>query len=245
VEKQGEGVFGVLHVVGGADGGIEGGVGVPEAVGAGGFEGEVGMSPRFFVWSVTLCVPVCSTSSFVCFAYSAVTTSVRRPNPEMSPDVVINLRPPKRHRSANPNKRNPALGHPRVHGPDRFPQSPGALALVDVALDFPIDRRARCRWRLPVPCVALCSHSRLNFWPPAPCQRPSENVEKVKTTPMKCRENPCRARKPQRLNQVKIRSKQARAKLRPKPLLTNRQPSLGYKRSQRKYKKQKNHRTKI
>ena len=41
VEEKGEQVFRVLHAVGGADGGVEGGVGVAEAIDAGGFEGAI------------------------------------------------------------------------------------------------------------------------------------------------------------------------------------------------------------
>ena len=41
MEDKGERVFGVLHAVGGADGGVEGGMGGAEAVGAGGFEGAI------------------------------------------------------------------------------------------------------------------------------------------------------------------------------------------------------------
>ena len=39
--QEGEGIFGGIHTVGGADGEVEGGVGVAEAVGAGGFEGAI------------------------------------------------------------------------------------------------------------------------------------------------------------------------------------------------------------
>ena len=41
VKEEGEGVFLFLHPVGGADGGVEGGLGVAQAVGAGGFEGAI------------------------------------------------------------------------------------------------------------------------------------------------------------------------------------------------------------
>ena len=41
VEQEGHHVFALFHAVGGADGGVEGGLGVAEAVGAGGFEGEI------------------------------------------------------------------------------------------------------------------------------------------------------------------------------------------------------------
>jgi len=40
-KEKGEGIFVFLHSVSGADGGVEGGVGVAEAVGAGGFEGAI------------------------------------------------------------------------------------------------------------------------------------------------------------------------------------------------------------
>jgi hypothetical protein len=41
VKEKGEWVFRVLHAVGSMDGGVEGGLGVAEAVGAGGFEGAI------------------------------------------------------------------------------------------------------------------------------------------------------------------------------------------------------------
>ena len=40
-QEEGKGVFLLIHPVGGADGGVEGGLGVAEAVGAGGFEGAI------------------------------------------------------------------------------------------------------------------------------------------------------------------------------------------------------------
>ena len=40
-EEETQRIFGVFHAVGGADGGVEGGLGVAEAVGAGGFEGAI------------------------------------------------------------------------------------------------------------------------------------------------------------------------------------------------------------
>ena len=40
-EEKGQGIFGVLDAVRGTDDGVEGGVGVTEAVGAGGFEGAI------------------------------------------------------------------------------------------------------------------------------------------------------------------------------------------------------------
>ena len=40
-QEEGEEVFRFLHAVGGADGGVEGGMGVAEAVGAGGFESAI------------------------------------------------------------------------------------------------------------------------------------------------------------------------------------------------------------
>ena len=41
LEEEGGGVFDFLHALRGADGGVEGGAGVAEAVGAGGFEGAI------------------------------------------------------------------------------------------------------------------------------------------------------------------------------------------------------------
>jgi hypothetical protein len=48
-QHESQGVFGVFHAIGRTDGGVEGGLGVAEAVGASGFEGtiEVAQGPAF------------------------------------------------------------------------------------------------------------------------------------------------------------------------------------------------------
>ena len=40
-QEEGQGIFTRVHAISGADGGVEGGLGVAEAVGAGGFEGAI------------------------------------------------------------------------------------------------------------------------------------------------------------------------------------------------------------
>jgi hypothetical protein len=45
-QKEYEAVFAFLHAIGGADGGVEGVLGVAEAVGAGGFEGAIEVAQR-------------------------------------------------------------------------------------------------------------------------------------------------------------------------------------------------------